>query len=1275
MNNLFKKKQKRRAILLAILLIFSSLPLMSASVSAAEYEFANFNTAWLGNNGISPGSYGGANGVIVLNNGGGFWGSIGNAGTGLATGNNTRYEVDLYFNAARTPGSAGAYWGFVGPSPVRETYDSAGGFGTAVPAVDTHGVNMDYTKQALNADGTLADIAWAPIDKADGEYHVSDAYTLHDLPITTSNWDFGILINNLPTNGRIYIKGFMAVVHRDAAAGGDVSLKWGDIDLPSESPPDKPPIDQPSSPFAYFNASWLNNGGISPGSYGGADNVIVLNNGGGFYGSIGAAGTGLVTGPNTKYEVDLYFNAARTPGSEGAYWGFAATSADNIRETYNSRGRLGLAGTTWPFIDDNGINMDYTKQALKDDGTIDDIAWAPIDKADGKFHVSDAYRLYDLPVTTTNYDFAIMVNKLPANGRIYIMGLMAVVHRDAAAGGDVILKWGDMTPPEDKPPIDQDHTLKIVCVGDSITNGDLGYSDASHSSYGQAGTDSYPSTLGKLFGSGYQVLNRGLPGACINVNGEMPYWTWDGGSWRRSSGEDYQPDVVLFLMGGNDSHNGNWPRLGSTDTQRETNFKASLRTYIDYYLGLDSKPFVVMGSTIGCLSPTEYTNNNERTNIIVQWEKEVANEAAYRDRVLFIDENTWSMADTSIFNPYDHVHLTRAGYIARANNIYNFLQEELTPELTVTPPTKLTYAAGEALDLAGAKLRADFGGGHIADFAVLGSGASHPGVTVSGYDADQLGLQTVTLDYWGQTAAFDVMIPSDVAINSFSINGVEGAVSNTYRTIHITLPAEYGLTSLTPAFTLPQGLSVSPTGAHDFTTPQTYDISAADGTKISYTVTVSLFDAALSAQRAIRVYCIGDSITRGAGASNDSATYPRQLQSKLDAKYGVGKFTVRNGGRDGYGAQRNTIYPAPTVGSGWYGKTSNWNDVVNFQPDLVIYAIGANNAKNGGSESSWVDEATFRTDYRELLDMTLELPTHPLVIVGTSLRAKGNGNFSISPSIIADSIVPIQRAIAEEYGLGVVDGYDFSESLLANGYSGDNIHLNDTGYEAVSQWYFNALSAVYDGWRTFVSLEANGSADTATTTELTLTFSQAIPGLTADNISLSGGAAKGALSGSGAVYKLAVSGISAEGAGVTVSVAPPAGYTIVPASLSTVVHKEAVIDVPDVPDVPVFADENGNELQHLTSKILITNVSHINESGGDVNLTLYVALYKPDGKLLRIIRETQDDIGNGEVANFIAQLDMPENNNGVFVTEGYYVNVFIWDSDTFIPVVEKYKFN
>jgi hypothetical protein len=97
---------------------------------------------------------------------------------------------------------------------------------------------------------------------------------------------------------------------------------------------------------------------------------------------------------------------------------------------------------------------------------------------------------------------------------------------------------------------------------------------------------------------------------------------------------------------------------------------------------------------------------------------------------------------------------------------------------------------------------------------------------------------------------------------------------------------------------------------------------------------------------------------------------------------------------------------------------------------------------------------------------------------------------------------------------------------------------------------------------TFSSVSADGSSS-QTTAQLTLTFSQAITGLTADNISLSGvdGVSKGNLSGSGPVYTLPISGFTSGG---TLSVAvSKSGYEISGSPQSTdIYYYSAPVDIP-----------------------------------------------------------------------------------------------------------------
>lgn len=67
---------------------------------------------------------------------------------------------------------------------------------------------------------------------------------------------------------------------------------------------------------------------------------------------------------------------------------------------------------------------------------------------------------------------------------------------------------------------------------------------------------------------------------------------------------------------------------------------------------------------------------------------------------------------------------------------------------------------------------------------------------------------------------------------------VSGTINHTLGTITLTAPFGSNLTSLTPTITH-TGISISPSGAQNFTTPVTYTVTAADASTKNYTVTVN----------------------------------------------------------------------------------------------------------------------------------------------------------------------------------------------------------------------------------------------------------------------------------------------------------------------------------------------------------------------------------------------------------------------------------------------------
>jgi hypothetical protein len=109
------------------------------------------------------------------------------------------------------------------------------------------------------------------------------------------------------------------------------------------------------------------------------------------------------------------------------------------------------------------------------------------------------------------------------------------------------------------------------------------------------------------------------------------------------------------------------------------------------------------------------------------------------------------------------------------------------------------------------------------------------------------------------------------------------------------------------------------------------------------------------------------------------------------------------------------------------------------------------------------------------------------------------------------------------------------------------------------------------------------------------------------------------------------------------------------------------------PKVPMFYDKYGNELIALTEETLVTSLAYTNSSNDTERRTMYVAVYKPDGRLAYIGQEALE-IEVGQTVYFKVSINMPDNQDGRFATAGYYAYVFLWDSDTYAPVTEKYEF-
>lgn len=134
------------------------------------------------------------------------------------------------------------------------------------------------------------------------------------------------------------------------------------------------------------------------------------------------------------------------------------------------------------------------------------------------------------------------------------------------------------------PPAARD-TCKIACVGDSITYGTL---------VGNRRENCYPVQLGKMLGDKFSVRNFGANGRAMQKAADLPYWQHK--YFELSTGFD--PDVVLIMLGTNDSREPNWKGLEP--------YLRDYREMLTHYSSLPSKPLVY-----ALTPPTEFMLENQ----------------------------------------------------------------------------------------------------------------------------------------------------------------------------------------------------------------------------------------------------------------------------------------------------------------------------------------------------------------------------------------------------------------------------------------------------------------------------------------------------------------------------------------------------------------------------------------------------------------------------------------------------------------------------------------
>lgn len=189
---------------------------------------------------------------------------------------------------------------------------------------------------------------------------------------------------------------------------------------------------------------------------------------------------------------------------------------------------------------------------------------------------------------------------------------------------------------------------------------------------------------------------------------------------------------------------------------------------------------------------------------------------------------------------------------------------------------------------------------------------------------------------------------------------------------------------------------------------------------------------------AIRVACVGNSITYGAGVKNrDRDSYPSVLGRLLGDRYWVKNF----------GVSARTLM---NKGDRPYMKEQAYQQALAFNPNIVIIKLGTNDSKS----FNWVHKADYPKDLQTMINAFKALPAQPKIYLCYPSKAYMAGE-SINDDIIAKEIIPMIKKVAKKNNLPIIDLHSAMDGMPEM--FPDKIHPNEEGTKVMAKAVYEAI--------------------------------------------------------------------------------------------------------------------------------------------------------------------------------------------------------------------------
>lgn len=202
----------------------------------------------------------------------------------------------------------------------------------------------------------------------------------------------------------------------------------------------------------------------------------------------------------------------------------------------------------------------------------------------------------------------------------------------------------------------KDGQIKVALVGDSVTYG--------HSIKNWP-KNNYPALLSDMLGDNYCVKSYGVSGSTVQPDGDQPYNITKAYSWSH----DFECDVLVFMLGSNDSKPENWKGADK--------LRADYLTLLNSYLNTQNPPEVYI-----CTPPTAYfpegkyqgLTNYDIQPLIVEEIADIIRDIAVQSGYTIIDINNMTDVRRDLFGK-DNVHPNNKGAAVIAECVYKFIKQ------------------------------------------------------------------------------------------------------------------------------------------------------------------------------------------------------------------------------------------------------------------------------------------------------------------------------------------------------------------------------------------------------------------------------------------------------------------------------------------------------------------------------------------------------------------------------------------------------------------------